>query len=295
MSIRKTPFFWFLAPDSAILAKGLRFRIATMADPKPLGPKPDRRLPAPKAQQSLDQRRLMMVALALLLITLGFALFRDRDFWFPDTLDADNQPTESPTPATTAPSTPQPQTPAAHKKAHARPVNGSAPIADTPLPPTTITRTVLPPLEVEVVAGSAHKTLRPGTNSVRLDLRPDSSSEEAPESAPVGTIQTAATITTNAAEQSQVPPETNDMVSHSVRPGYPMLARQMKVEGSVILEALIGRDGLIQELRVINGPPILATAAREAVRQWHFKPHYEGGEAVETQARITVNFTISTN
>ena len=74
-----------------------------------------------------------------------------------------------------------------------------------------------------------------------------------------------------------------------------MLARQMKVQGSVVLQVLIGRDGLIQNLQVVSGPPILASAAREAVRQWHFKPHYEGTESVETQARITVNFTISTN
>jgi protein TonB len=74
-----------------------------------------------------------------------------------------------------------------------------------------------------------------------------------------------------------------------------MLARQMKVEGSVILQALIGRDGLIQDLRVLSGPPILATAGEEAVKQWHFKPHVKGAETVETQTRITVNFTISTN
>jgi protein TonB len=63
----------------------------------------------------------------------------------------------------------------------------------------------------------------------------------------------------------------------------------------VILQALIARDGNIQDLRVLSGPPILAHAAQEAVRQWHFKPHYEGSESVETQAKITVNFTISTN
>ena len=40
---------------------------------------------------------------------------------------------------------------------------------------------------------------------------------------------------------------------------------------------------------------ILATAAREAVKQWHFKPYLQNGQPVETQARITVNFTISTN
>jgi protein TonB len=89
--------------------------------------------------------------------------------------------------------------------------------------------------------------------------------------------------------------DTTEVVSHSVKPDYPLLARQMKVQGSVILQALIGRDGLIQDLRVLGGPPILANAAQEAVKQWHFKPHYQGIDAVETQARITVNFTISTN
>jgi protein TonB len=69
----------------------------------------------------------------------------------------------------------------------------------------------------------------------------------------------------------------------------------MKVQGSVVLKALIGRDGIIQNLRVVSGPHILAAAAEDAVRQWRFKPHYEGTEAVETQAKITVNFTISTN
>jgi protein TonB len=69
----------------------------------------------------------------------------------------------------------------------------------------------------------------------------------------------------------------------------------MRVQGSVILQAVIGRDGQIQALQVVSGPPILAGAAREAVKQWHFKPHLLGAEPVETQAKITVNFTISTN
>jgi len=44
----------------------------------------------------------------------------------------------------------------------------------------------------------------------------------------------------------------------------------------------------IQDLHVLSGPTILASAAQDAVRQWHFKPHYQGAEAVETQAKITV-------
>ena len=66
-------------------------------------------------------------------------------------------------------------------------------------------------------------------------------------------------------------------------------------QGAVSLQALISRDGSIQELQILSGPGILATAAREAVKQWHFKPYLQNGQPVETQARITVNFTISTN
>ncbi|MGA9738556.1 MAG: energy transducer TonB, partial [Candidatus Sulfotelmatobacter sp.] len=88
---------------------------------------------------------------------------------------------------------------------------------------------------------------------------------------------------------------TSAIVTRSVKPSYPLLARQMKVQGSVILKALIGRDGIIQNLSVVSGPHILASAAEDAVRQWHFKPHLQGRDPVETEAKITVNFTISTN
>jgi protein TonB len=160
----------------------------------------------------------------------------------------------------------------------------------------TASRTVLPPLEVEVVAGDVHRTLHPGTNSVRVDLQPGAAPQPISVPAATGNSHTnAAAVTSNAAEHVQMSADTAEVVSRPVKPDYPMLARQMKVQGSVILQALIGRDGLIQDLHVVSGPPILAGAAQEAVKQWHFKPHYEGVEAVETQARITVNFTISTN
>jgi protein TonB len=68
----------------------------------------------------------------------------------------------------------------------------------------------------------------------------------------------------------------------------------MKVQGAVAIQALIGASGEIQDLRILSGPSILASAAQEAVRQWRFKPYLQNGQPVETQARITVNFTIST-
>jgi protein TonB len=99
---------------------------------------------------------------------------------------------------------------------------------------------------------------------------------------------------TNAAAQVRLSPGTAEVVSHPVDPNYPMLAKQMKVQGSVVLQALIGKDGNIQDLQVLSGPAILSAAAREAVKQWRFKPYLQAGQPVETEARITVNFTIST-
>ena len=97
-----------------------------------------------------------------------------------------------------------------------------------------------------------------------------------------------------AAGRVRLSPNATGIVSRSVEPDYPLLAKQMKVEGAVVLNALIGRDGNIQKLQVLSGPAILSAAAREAVQQWRFRPYLQSGEAVETESRITVNFTIWT-
>jgi protein TonB len=66
----------------------------------------------------------------------------------------------------------------------------------------------------------------------------------------------------------------------------------MSVQGSVVLQAIIGVDGNIENLRVLSGPTVLSLAAQQAVRQWHFKPYLQNGQPVETKSRITVNFSI---
>jgi protein TonB len=66
----------------------------------------------------------------------------------------------------------------------------------------------------------------------------------------------------------------------------------MRVQGSVVLQAVVGTDGNIENLRVLSGPSILTAAAQQAVRQWRFKPYLQNGQPVETKARITVNFSI---
>jgi TonB family protein len=279
---------------------------------KTIVPKPSRGIPAQlrwKSPEDRRQWRLMVGSLCILVLSLGILLWHDRDFWVPpDDADVDQPAPAEVTPVEkTEPSrivrTPLVITPPAaktHKSVrHSTTVSVPSPAAqpetDDGSGITVTSRTVLPPLNVEVVAGDSHRVVQPGNNALHVDLQPDQpaappqAAVEAPETA------TAASVTNNAAERIQMSANTSMVVASEVRPSYPLLARQMKVQGRVILLALIGKDGIIQHLNLVSGPPILASAAEDAVRQWHFKPHLEGKEAVETQAKITVNFTISTN
>jgi TonB family protein len=256
------------------------------------------------SRQDRRQRQLMIGSLCILLLALSILLYHDRDFWVPpDDADLDQQTELAPavnTDTTSVAPAPRvfvaPIVKTTHKVAHSRAkvsAAGTAPGTDSDDQSgiTVTSRTVLPPLEVEVVAGDTHRIVKPESNVLHVDLQPPPP-EPVPEAA--GT-ETAAGVTSNAAERIEMSANTSTMVSAPVGPSYPMLARQMKVQGRVVLMAFIAKDGIIQNLRVISGPPILASAAEDAVRQWHFKPHVEGSDAVETQAKITVNFTISTN
>jgi protein TonB len=78
-----------------------------------------------------------------------------------------------------------------------------------------------------------------------------------------------------------------------VQPPYPPLARQARIQGQVVLQAEISKDGTIQNLRLISGHPMLAPSAIEAVKQWRYKPYYLNGEPVEVETQITVIFSLS--
>lgn len=80
---------------------------------------------------------------------------------------------------------------------------------------------------------------------------------------------------------------------HKVQPVYPSLARQARVEGAVELRAIIGKSGTIENLVVVRGHPMLATAAVEAVRQWRYRPYLLNNEPIEVETNITVNFVLS--
>jgi protein TonB len=77
------------------------------------------------------------------------------------------------------------------------------------------------------------------------------------------------------------------------KPVYPPLAKQARIQGTVRFNAIIGKDGTIQNLQMVSGHPLLVPSAQEAVRQWVYRPTLLNGEPVEVQTQIDVNFTLS--
>ena len=73
-------------------------------------------------------------------------------------------------------------------------------------------------------------------------------------------------------------------------PEYPQVARLARVQGSVVLHAVIGKDGTIQQLQVVRGNPLLAGPALNAVKNWRYRPYLVDGQAVEVETTVTVNF-----
>jgi protein TonB len=78
-----------------------------------------------------------------------------------------------------------------------------------------------------------------------------------------------------------------------VTPNYPPLARQARIQGQVILQAEISKEGTIQNLQLISGHAMLAPAAIEAVKQWRYKPYLLNGEPVAVETQVVVNFSLS--
>ena len=244
---------------------------------------------APANQQS----RLLM-ALVLLLVALAAVLIKDRQFWFGSEstiVDANDYqpPVAAKTPAQTPAQAPaQAQmikaaasaTPAPALKQEVVGSTSQPTLAEAPAPAVVSNRTMLPPLDVEVVAGDKHRNLHPRSNTAKVQIA------KAIAPAPSQAVPVA-DVTTHAAQPERL--------AEAIPPSYPALAQHMNVQGSVVLQALIGADGRIQNLRVMSGPQILAMAAQQAVREWQFKPVYQNGQAVETRATITVNFSIKVN
>ena len=84
---------------------------------------------------------------------------------------------------------------------------------------------------------------------------------------------------------------TSGLKVKDVKPVYPPLARQARIQGTVVLHAVISKDGSITGLNLVSGHPMLAPAAIDAVKQWLFKPAMLNGQPIEQTTQIKVVFS----
>lgn len=80
---------------------------------------------------------------------------------------------------------------------------------------------------------------------------------------------------------------------HRVEPEYPEEARREGIQGPVVLDVRIAKNGAVQDVNLVSGQRILADAATSAVKQWRFRPHYAAGHQVEMETRVTLRFALS--
>jgi protein TonB len=86
---------------------------------------------------------------------------------------------------------------------------------------------------------------------------------------------------------------TEGLLINKVAPAYPVIAKAARVQGSVVLKAIINKEGAIQDLQLVSGHPMLAPAAIAAARQWRYRPYLLNGQPVEVETTITVIFTLT--
>jgi protein TonB len=82
-------------------------------------------------------------------------------------------------------------------------------------------------------------------------------------------------------------------ILNKTMPVYPPIAKAAHVGGTVVLHAMISKNGTIEHLEAISGPPMLQGAAIDAVRQWRYQPYLLNGDPTEVDTTITVNFNLS--
>jgi periplasmic protein TonB len=77
-----------------------------------------------------------------------------------------------------------------------------------------------------------------------------------------------------------------------VQPAYPDEARRKHIQGSVVMQAEISKEGNVEYLKVLSGDPLLAPAATKAVKEWKYKPYLLSDQPIAVETQVTVNFTL---
>jgi TonB family protein len=234
----------------------------------------------------------MLLALALL---GAFALVWMYDGWFRDIVPGATNQARVSTSDTTAekPGHVSPATSRRTSSKHRADALVPPPASEAPLTFAAgiIQSAIRSPLAVEVISGGGkHQVVGTRDDTIYLGLHDETFATpdviDASAGSGKGEIKESEQIRLSSGVGGLVSPPM-EAVDHS------RLAKQQIMEGSVVLLARIDKDGNIEDIQEISGPEVLFSAAREAVKQWHFQPYYTSGQAVKTQTQITVKFAIS--
>ena len=82
-------------------------------------------------------------------------------------------------------------------------------------------------------------------------------------------------------------------IIHQVTPEYPVLARQARVQGTVVLDAVVNADGAVTRVTPVSGPQALSQAAMDAVRWWRYEPYIVNGQPTTVETTVAVNFRLA--
>ena len=160
---------------------------------------------------------------------------------------------------------------------------------------------VMPALIVPRRTSSETRLIRPEDSEPQLDVSqlgiPGGTSDRWNENAIINSIANSTSNFAVSPTPTRQAPRVSRMMEGNliqrVQPLYPPLARQARIQGQVILRAVIRRDGMIENLQVLSGHPMLVQAAIDAVKQWRYRPYSLNGEPVEVETQVTVNFVLS--
>lgn len=185
---------------------------------------------------------------------------------------------------------------------HAKPSRPAAAIAAAEVSaPDTTTDLEMPPAPLVVEGGKGHRNSAPRQSEAQLAPPSLDAVAGTAKSGLGGMVSTAKVDVPKLAAAPLPPPPqriqvsqgvTQGLLVRQVKPQYPAMARESRVEGDVVLAAVIGRDGVVNDVRAISGPALLIQSAIQAVRQWRYKPYLLNGQPVEVETQIKVQFRL---
>ncbi len=247
-------------------------------------------LPVTPTIQSRLHRGFGIAFFVLLLATLGLLAFSQWSLWRQQRLSEETGRTVNALPSTAASKTPAPAAngPTRNRATvanPARPAPGPNRVGAAgrktqprPAPPVIVKQPLAAPVPAPAPLASA------------AEVPPEQSIIIPPSNPPV----LKAAETRSPAHESSSPPTVSQVTPaaliYKVNPEYPATARNARVQGSVVMRAVIGTDGTIQQLQLIKGNPLLVNAAMQAAKKWRYRPAQLDGKPVEIETTITINF-----